>query len=498
MEIKVQQGGIQEIDADVIVVNLFEGLEKPAGATGAVDKALDGAISELIAGGDFRAKSQETAVLYPRGAIPARRVLVVGLGVQEDFDLDAVRRAASTAARRARELGAGHVATVVHGAGAGGLALDEAAQAVVQGSLMGLYRFLSHKNKAPDRPDPDTLTLVEFDAGRVPQVQVGARRGQVVAQGAVLARDLINQPANVATPAMMAETGRQVAAEHGLDCQILEEADMAELGMGSLLAVTRGSERPAKFIILEHKPEGGSGPPVVLAGKGITFDTGGTSLKPVKDMYKMKGDMGGAAAVLGVMGAIAALDLPRHVIGLAPCCENQPDGRAYLPGDVLRAMNGVTIEVMSTDAEGRLILADALAYAARYEPAAVIDLATLTGACVIALGEGVAAGLFATDDWLAQRLQAAGEASGERLWRLPLWDDYKQKIESPVADVRNSGGRYGGVGASAVFLQQFIGQYPWAHLDVAGMTYKSRPAKEEGATGFGVGLLVQLLRDWET
>lgn len=496
MEITSQQVSIQEIDADLIVVNLFQGITQPDGATGAVDQALGGAISDLIAGGDFCGKAKETAVLYPRGTIPARRVLLVGLGEQEAFDLKAVRQAAHSAIRRARDLGAAHVATVVHGAGAGGLQPDEAAQALVQASLLSLYRFVDYKSEPPERPDPERLTLVEFDAGRLPLVAEGARRGRIIAEGNALARDLVNHPPNVATPTMLAKTAQRIADQYGLDCQMLEEHAMAELGMGALLAVTRGSERPAKFIILEHKPKGVEGAPIVLAGKGITFDTGGTSLKPSENMYKMKGDMGGAAAVLGAMQAIAALDLPHHVIGLAPCCENQPDGRAYLPGDVLRALNGVTIEVINTDAEGRLILADALAYAARYEPAAVIDLATLTGACVIALGENVAAGLFATDDWLAKKFKDAGKASGERVWRLPLWDEYKKKIASPVADVRNLGGRFDGVGASAIFLKQFIGEHPWVHVDIAGMSYKSSPAKEESATGFGVGLLVQLLQDW--
>ena len=254
---------------------------------------------------------------------------------------------------------------------------------------------------------------------------------------------------------------------------------------------------------MEHNPSREDLDTIVLAGKGITFDTGGISLKPVQGMDRMRGDMAGAAAVLAAMQAVGQLDLPLHVVGLVPATENMPSARAYKPGDVLTAMNGKTIEIISTDAEGRLVLADALAYAARFEPMAVIDLATLTGACVVALGTGIAAGLFSTADDLATSLQAASATSGERLWRIPLYDDYLHKIESLTADLTNSGGRMGGVGASAIFLKQFAEGYPWAHLDIAGMSFEEsggspkRPAYlVKGGTGFGVRLLVQFLRDW--
>jgi leucyl aminopeptidase len=267
--------------------------------------------------------------------------------------------------------------------------------------------------------------------------------------------------------------------------------------------VAQGSDEPAAFIILEHNAGREDLDTIVLVGKGITFDTGGISIKPTEGMERMRGDMAGAAAVLATMQAVGHLNLPLHVVGLAPATENMPSARAYKPGDVLTAMNGKTIEVISTDAEGRLILADALAYAARFEPQAVVDLATLTGACIVALGRGVAAGLFSTDDDLASRLIGAGQTCGERLWRMPLYDDYLDKIESLTADLANSGGRFGGVGTSAIFLKQFAEGYPWAHLDIAGMSFEEgggspkRPAYlQKGGTGFGVRLLVQFLRDW--
>jgi leucyl aminopeptidase len=293
------------------------------------------------------------------------------------------------------------------------------------------------------------------------------------------------------TPELMAEAAQQVAAASHLHCEIYGPDWMKEQGMGSLLGVTQGSDTPPRFIVLEHG-RGRSEKPIVFVGKGITFDSGGISIKPADGMEDMKGDMAGAAAVLGALRAIGQLDLPVHVVGLAPACENLPSGHAYKPGDVLRARNGQTIEVLNTDAEGRLILADALCYAADYKPAAVIDLATLTGACVIALGRNVAAGLFYSDENLANQLRQAGTDTGEKFWLMPLFPEYRKSLDSEVADLANHGGRYGGVGVSAMFLKEFT-DYTWAHLDIAGMALreKTTPAYGKGATGFGVRTLVE-------
>jgi leucyl aminopeptidase len=504
MEIQVVAGGIQSAEDDLIVINLFEGVEMPEGATGAVDQAMSGAIRELIADGDFQGKRGEIAVLYPRGAIPASRVAVVGLGPQEQFTLESVRHAAAAAARKARDLGVKSFSSIVHGGGAGGYALEGAAQAVVEGTVLGLYRYQELKNKPPDRPDPERFTLVQFDESALPAVEKGAELGEIVAEAACLARDLINRPANYATPSDLAELAMEIASEFDtMRCQVLSEEDADELGMGSFLGVAQGSEEPAVFIVMEHNPGREDLDTVVLVGKGITFDSGGISLKPAEKMDRMRGDMGGAAAVLATMLVVGQLEIPLHVVGLMPATENLPSGHAYKPGDVITAMNGKTIEVINTDAEGRLILADALAYAARFEPKAVIDLATLTGACVIALGRGMAAGAFYSDEGLLARLQAASQATGERIWPMPLYDEYLANLESMTADLANSGDRMGGVGTSAMFLKQFAEGYPWAHLDVAGMTFEERspspklPAYlQKGGTGFGVRLLVQFLRDW--
>ena len=504
MEIHVVPGSIQAIEDELIVVNLFEGVETPGGATGAVDSALGGAIREMISSGDFRGKKGEVAVIYPRGAIPAQRVLVVGLGLQEEFSLEVVRWAAASAAGRARDLGASTFSSIVHGAGAGGFPLEVAAQAVVEGTMLGLYRYQELKGKPPDRPDPERFTLVQFDASRVADVESGAGVGFVSAEATCLARDLVNRPANYATPTDLADLALEIAGEFGnMRCQVLNEEDAAGLEMGAFLGVAQGSDEPAAFIVLEHNPGREDLETVALVGKGITFDTGGISLKPVEKMDRMRGDMAGGAAVLATMYAVGELDLPLHVVGLVPATENMPSARAYKPGDVLTAMNGKTIEIINTDAEGRLILADALAYAARFQPKAVVDLATLTGACVVALGQGGAAGAFSTDGDLLARLQAASQASGERIWQMPLYDDYLDSLESLSADLSNSGGRFGGVGTSAMFLKQFAEGYPWVHLDIAGMSFEERPSTpkrpaylQKGGTGFGVRLLVQFLRDW--
>jgi leucyl aminopeptidase len=492
VDIRAAKEMIQDVKADAVIVNLFESKE-PSGATGAIDKALSGMISVLISAGDVKGKLNEIAVLYPCGAVLGGRVIVVGLGKAEEFTLDKARQAAGSAAKKARELGCKSIATIAFGAGGGGLSPQAAAQATVEGMLLGLYEFRVHKSTPAERGMVESLTLVEADAAKAAAVEAGMHVGRILAEATNLTRDLVNQPSNHMTPHILADAARVVASQNGLQCQVLGLEQMAELGMGAFMGVTQGSDEPAQFIILEHKPDAGQ--PVVLIGKGITFDSGGISIKPGEHMEEMKGDMAGAAAVIGAMQAVAQLGLPLHVVGLAPACENLPSGHAYKPGDVLKAMNGKTIEIISTDAEGRLILADALCYAARYNPTAVIDLATLTGACTIALGDMVAAGIFGSDDDLAAKLREASAKAGEKLWPLPLYEEYKDKIKSEVADMKNSGGRNSGVGASAIFLKEFT-SYPWAHLDIAPMalTDSAGPYTAKGATGFGVRTLVEFLR----
>lgn len=497
MELQVVQGDIAQQQTDCLVVNLFEGVTEPEGATGAMDRALDGAIRTLISSGDFTGEAGSSALLYTNGKLPAPRVLVVGLGKRERFDLHSARRAAAIAARAVAKLkGVQRYATVVHGGGSGGLDVPPAAQALAEGTLLASYQAPQYRRE-PKRPGAESCTVVEFDGQRLDAVNAGVQAGQAVAQGVTSARDLVSEPPNVLYPAEFARRARAMAERTGLACTILGEKAMRELGMHILLAVSRGSARTAKLIVLEHAPQGlEQEQPLVLVGKGITFDTGGISIKPSENMGAMKNDMAGAGAVVGAMEAIARLHLPRRVIGVAVCVENMPDGNAYRPGDIWTGITGKSAEIISTDAEGRLVLADTLGYVARFDPAAVVDLATLTGAVGIALGSQ-AAGLFANNATLQDALLAAAERSQDRLWPMPMYDEYKDEIKSDMAEVKNSAGRMAGVSASAKFIEHFTEGYPWAHLDIAAMVWTNsdqNPLIPKGATGYGVRLLVELAK----
>jgi len=495
MEISAQQGDITQQQADCVVVNLFEGMTAPKGGTGALDQALGGAISRLIWSGDFSGEAGKTALLYAGSETPAPRVLVVGLGKPEAFDLHAARQASAVAARAIAGLrGVKTYATVLHGAGLGGLETAAAAQALAEGALLALYRPPQYKREASEI-GPESCVVVEFDAEKLPAIEAGLEAGKAIAAGVNSARNYVSEPPNVLYPAEFAERAIAMAETTGLSWSVLGKREMRELGMGLALAVSRGSAHKPRLVILEHAPDAAADqPPLVLVGKGITFDTGGISIKPSENMWYMKDDMSGAAAVIGAMEAIARLNLPRRVIGLAICVENMPDGKAYRPGDILTGITGKTTEIISTDAEGRLVLADALGYAARYEPAAVVDLATLTGAIGVALGRQ-AAGLFANDEALLNALLVAAERSGERLWPMPMYAEYADEIKSDMAEVKNSGGRTSGVSSSAKFIEHFTEGYPWAHLDIASMVWTdadANPVNPKGATGYGVRLLVEL------
>jgi leucyl aminopeptidase len=497
MELKTKHGYLYEAEVDTIIVYIFEGYETNGDADEAIDKALNGAIRDLIFSGDMSGKAGEVGVLYPRGAIPARRVVIVGLGKPDNMDLECIRKAAATGIKRARELNGSHVASIVPGGKNSAIPLSEAAQATAEGALLALYRYDALKNSEEKNSDIQSLTLVDIDLGKLQEIEAGVLSAKAIADGVYLTRDLINMPPNIATPTKLAETAREIASEYGMALTIGDREWAAVNKMGGFLAVAKGAGEPPSFIVMEHNAGCTDLDTIVLVGKGITFDTGGISIKPSERMDEMKSDMSGAAAVLGAMKVVGLLDLPLHIVGIAPCTENMPDANAYRPADVITASNGKTIEIMSTDAEGRMILSDALVYASRYKPKAVVDLATLTGACVIALGSGIAAGIFCNDDSLRDKLVASGSRTHERLWPLPLWDDYKMAIKSNVADMKNSGGRFGGVGTSAIFLKEFT-DYSWAHLDIAGMALKD---KEDGytpigGTAFGVRLLIDFLRNW--
>ncbi|HLV35158.1 MAG TPA: leucyl aminopeptidase [Spirillospora sp.] len=500
MDVNAVAGRLYEQAADTIVVFGAEGGEL-AGVAQAVDEALSGALRELIEGGDFSGKSGQVAVLYPRGAIPAKRVIAVGLGQRDRLTVDTLRRAAAQAAQKARDLKARTMAAAPEVID--GLDIAQAAEALAEGALLGLYQY--HGQKTSDAPEalPELFTIV-VEGRDLEAAQPGVAAGAAIAAGVNLTRDLVNLPPNICTPAYLAETAQRVGAQVGLKVEVLERRQMESLGMGALLGVAQGSETPPRFIIMEHNADkAGELDTIVLVGKAVTFDTGGYSLKSGEGMAGMKADMGGGGAVIGAMQVIGTLRISLHVVGLIPAVDNMVSGKAYRPQDVLRASNGVTIEIISTDAEGRLLLADALAFASRYKPAAVVDIATLTGACVVALGT-VAAGLFSSDDNLRDALLHSAEQTGEKVWPLPLWPEYDKAIESQTADVKNSGGRYGGAATAAAFLTHFVDYPAWAHLDIAGVagiegmnSNNDNPyVPGKGATGFGVRLMTDFARRW--
>ena len=497
MDVKIKKGRIEKEAAEAIVLSHFEGEESLLEETAAVDRALGGQIRGLIASGEFTGKLNQILMLHLRGGIPARRILLVGLGKKKEVGTEKIRQAMGSAGRSIREAGIKSFSTPLHGRGQNKISPSESAQSIVEGCLLGLYQFTAYRTEKRDEiKEVSQITLVDRTGGKIAEVAGGSRSGQILAEAVNFVRDLCNHPSNVVTPSRLAEEARTLAREFGLTCRVIEKNEAESLGMGAFLSVARGSLEPPKFIILEYRGGKKRDAPIVIVGKSVTFDSGGISIKPAEKMEQMKTDMSGGATVLGTMKALAQFRLPISVVGILPATENMPSGTAVKPGDVVRAMSGKTIEVINTDAEGRMILADALAYAARYKPSAIVDLATLTGACVVALGSH-ATGVMGTNPKLIERIKAAGEHCGERVWELPLWDVYHEQIKSDVADMKNVGGRGGGAITAAAFLRQFVGDTPWAHLDIAGTSWndEARPYAPKGATGVGVRLLIQWLTE---
>jgi len=423
-------------------------------------------------------------------------VILVGMGKEEEIDCEKIRGAYARALRVARSLRLRRV-VIECSYDYRSLSCETVLTCAIEGALLGHYRYLPYKTSSPDwDPDVEQLLVAIPDKATYESVKECLNERATICQGVCFARDLTSTPANDLTPTILSEKAKELTkGVRALKCRVLEREELEKLGMNAFLGVARGSHEPPKFIILEYKGTKSSIPPVVLIGKGLTFDSGGISLKPAEKMEEMKSDMAGAAAVMATIKTLAALRTPVNCVGLIAATENLPGGRALKPGDVLRSLSGKTIEVVNTDAEGRLTLADVLAYAARYQPAAVIDIATLTGACIVALGEQLI-GLMGTDPQLINRLKEAGEQTGEFLWELPLWEPYDELIKSDIADVKNTGGRPAGTITAGLFLREFVDAYPWAHLDIAGAAWQSkdRPYIPKGASGIGVRLLVQFLR----
>ncbi|PON19810.1 leucyl aminopeptidase [Candidatus Entotheonella serta] len=496
MKITVKRDKFDKSKADVLIVPVYQ--DAPLDTTSVVvqlDNSLDGLVSDYLDSRDFSGALNSTTLLRTRGRISAPRVLLVGLGKLDVFTVDHLRQASASAATTVQKLGASTMTMLLP---TSEFDLVTQAQAITEGTLLGLYSLKTYKSVEDENNDKAQLSELQLLAsgGSAQQkLNQGVKRGETIAKAVSLARDLSNSPGNDINPSYLANTAKEIAKKTSLKCKILSQDDMKKFKMGCLLGVAQGSVQPPVLIMLDHAPNGPSETPVVLLGKGITFDSGGISIKPAANMEDMKMDMSGGAAVLGAMQALAELEHPRRVVGLVPASENLPSGEAIKPGDIIRAMSGKTVEVINTDAEGRLVLADALSYAVEHlKPERMIDLATLTGAVVIALGAH-ASGMMGTDEDMMAVLKASGEQTAERVWQLPLFEDYSQQIKSDFADIKNVGGREAGSITGGAFLKEFVGDVPWVHLDIAGTawTRASHPYVPKGATGVGIRLLIHAL-----
>ncbi|MGB5260372.1 MAG: leucyl aminopeptidase [Gammaproteobacteria bacterium] len=492
MKFTVKSEHPASVKTGCVILGVFERrkLSEPASH---FDKSTRGLLGKLLADGEMDGMRGNTLLVhYPSGA-KCERVLLVGCGKAAEFDSRAYREVVAAAVQAVNASGATDAVSYLAELDVTGSEPYYNIRTQVELARGTVYKPDALKSKPDKARRPLRRLAINVDN----EVQEDARKavadGEAIAAGVELARSLGNLPGNLCTPTHLANTARELGkASTLLKVSVMDEAAMKKLGMGSLLSVSRGSEEPAKLISLEYSGSDKGGKPVVLVGKGVTFDSGGISIKPAAAMDEMKFDMCGAASVLGTLQACAQMELPLNVVGVIPATENLPDGKASKPGDIVTSMSGQTIEVLNTDAEGRLILCDALTWCEKFNPAVVIDIATLTGACVIALGSH-AAGLLSNDDDLAKELLAAGEAAGDRAWHLPLWDDYQMQLDSNFADMANIGGREAGTITAACFLSRFTKKYHWAHLDIAGVAWMG--GKEKGATGRPVALLSQFLLD---
>jgi leucyl aminopeptidase len=492
MDIKILNKSILDFDGDLIIVNLFEGVKIPGGATGAVDRAIKGAISGLIEKGEIKGKLGETTVFHTLGRIKPAKVMVVGLGKSDAFGMEEIRKASGAAAAAARRSRARKVATIAHGAGIGSMDPAIASQAAAEGTLLALYEFTQYRKS--DSSGIGEFYVLEMDPKKLNSIRKGAAKGAILAQSQNIARDFTNEPANSLTPVKLGDRVRKIISELGLTKElkvtVYGKNDIARLKMGALLSVAQGSDNEPRFIILTYR--NAAKPLVCLIGKTVTFDSGGISIKASEGMEAMKGDMTGGGVVFSTIVALARTKAPVNVMALIPAVENMPSGKASRPGDVVRAMNGKTIEIISTDAEGRMTLADALCYAEKEKAKVIVDIATLTGGAGIAFGD-VTAAVMGNDQKYIDMLLASANNAGERMWQMPLFEEYEQKIKSEIADMKNSGGRWGSPITAGIFLKAFVEKAPWVHIDIAGKEFaqKEKYYQPKGATGFGVRTLFE-------
>ena len=496
MELKVKKDSLTNVSCDVLVVNLFEGVKTPGGGTGTVDKALDNLISSyVIEKEEFKGKLNEIYVLPTYGKIPADKVLVVGLGKSEEFNLNKIREVSAKVIKKIKALKAKKVCSILHGAGIAGLDAFYCTQMIAEGTIIGDYEFKKYKTKKDDDENNkngiELLEIVELDETKIGNIEKGLEKGKIIADSLNFARNLINEPPCEITPAKLAEVAMSL---EGIECKVFEKDEIEKMGMGAFLAVAKGSSVPPRFIHMIYRPSGEIKKKIALIGKGITFDSGGLDLKPASSMRQMKGDMSGSAITLAVMKALVLLKPSIEVHGIIAACENMPGCEAYKPGDILKAKNGKTIEVDNTDAEGRLTLADALCYATEQKVDEVIDIATLTGACSVALGQ-IAAGIMGNNQELIDKLINSADKGGERFWQLPLYDEHKDDIKSDIADMKNAGSRYAGASTAGIFLKEYVGETKWAHIDIAGSAILDKEYKElaKGPSACGMRALINYI-----
>ena len=495
MEFSIRSVAPERAQTGCLVLGVYQpagaGAPRLTRAAQAADRAAGGRLREVLAHGDLGAKVGATLLLHKVPGLAAARVLLLGLGEEKEFGETAFRDAVRGAAGALKGLGAKDALAYLTDLKVAGRNAAWKVRHAVLGLREAFYRFeqLKTQKKSP-LPALAEIALAAQSEPVTLQARAALREAAATADGVDLARTLGNLPPNICTPGYLAEEARKLARQFKLGLEVLERRDMEKLGMGALLSVARGSHQPPKLIVLRYAGGAKKQKPLVLVGKGITFDTGGISLKPAGEMDEMKFDMSGAGSVLGALRALAGMKAPVNVIGLVPACENMPGGAATRPGDVVTTLSGQTVEILNTDAEGRLILCDALTYAERFQPDVVVDIATLTGACVIALGH-VATGLFANDEKLAAELRAAGDDAWDRVWPMPLWEDYQEQLRSNFADMANIGGRPAGSVTAACYLSRFARKLRWAHLDVAGTAWKG--GRDKGSTGRPVPLLVRFV-----
>ncbi|MBN4054548.1 leucyl aminopeptidase [Nitrospira defluvii] len=495
MEIKVKSGPVTTKKADILLLGYFED-EDPGGIFATIDRAMKGNIRKIIAVEGFKGNFLQTIMVRLEGRMGIERLLLIGLGKRKELTEDRVRQAMGRGSAAAQKIGLRRLLVYSDPKVLKKTTPRRLAQTVVEGLMLALYTFDRFKTEKPKMPMIEECVLLVPERTQIISAEKGALRGKIIAEGVHYVRDLCTLPSNIVTPSYLAKEAKAIADAGEMEIEVLERADIETLGMGSFQAVAQGTVEPPKFIVMVYRGTGGRKQrPVALIGKSVTFDTGGISLKPSADMGLMKYDMTGGATVLGVMKVLGQLRLPIDVVAILPATDNMPSGSAVHPGDVVTSLSGKTIEIDNTDAEGRLCLADALTYALRYKPTVMIDLATLTGACVVALGQH-AIGLMGNNDQLISQIQSTGEETGERLWPLPLWEDYFNQIEGSIADLKNVGGRGAGTITAGLFLKQFVGDVPWVHLDIAGTSWYSdgrHPYIPKGATGVGLRLLTEYL-----